>query len=453
MIERTLFDYWMVIYQRKKAVGIIMAAAVLSALLSSFLLPNVYEARHYFYWPTGLQSKQAGTGSGEENVPLPSGLQDQARAFTGILKSEDATRWVQAKFPDKSMESFAKDMDFSASREGLVRIFSRDPDPERAAAIASAFADYFDDLMAGQVKRRAGADLRAIDFQTDELNQRMTAIRGEKRKLQESHTVTALQTEMEELVKQRQSGQRSLDLAQVDLRGANEKIGGLEAELKRESTVYVPTDLVTNNTVVEAIQQKLSDIEIALAGKRTELRETHPEVVALEKQYAQAKKNLEREIDRVLKSQSKAPNSLYEKLRQNLTDVIVERKVLEARIVGLTQAARTVNKQIRAMPEISEGLDRLEKEERRYADLLAVLIQQRGQARNMQLGERFRAVPVQKAYPPPKQIFPLWWLNVSVALALSVIVSVCYAFFLDYVGELRRMRQFKAMEIEELMKA
>jgi LPS O-antigen subunit length determinant protein (WzzB/FepE family) len=63
MKRKTVLDFFRVVYRRKKAVGVIMAVAVGSAIVLSLVLPKMYEATVTVFPPKNLSGGSRGLGS------------------------------------------------------------------------------------------------------------------------------------------------------------------------------------------------------------------------------------------------------------------------------------------------------------------------------------------------------------------------------------------------------
>jgi uncharacterized protein involved in exopolysaccharide biosynthesis len=52
-------------------------------------------------------------------------------------------------------------------------------------------------------------------------------------------------------------------------------------------------------------------------------------------------------------------------------------------------------------------------------------------------------VRLDRADPPAKPAFPIWWLNSLIALFSGTVAGIGYAFFLNYVEETRNVRTIR----------
>jgi len=52
-------------------------------------------------------------------------------------------------------------------------------------------------------------------------------------------------------------------------------------------------------------------------------------------------------------------------------------------------------------------------------------------------------VPLDRAAPPARPAFPIWWLNALVALFAGALAGIGYAFFLNYIETTRNVRTIR----------
>ena len=124
--------------------------------------------------------------------------------------------------------------------------------------------------------------------------------------------------EAPQLVSLKVSFIKSLDDSMVSLKDTSQEIDSVQAQIKKETTIYVPEEMVVTTPLIEDLKRQIVDLEIKIASTKGALKESHPAVVALKEQYTEAQANLDKEVDRLIKSQLKSPNSFFETRRQNL---------------------------------------------------------------------------------------------------------------------------------------
>src|SRR5438876_12130608 len=95
--DRTLFDYWMIIYERRYSIVLVAASAVVLALGLSMIMPQVFEARSVFYVPSPMSQPLLEKGT---VPPFPSGIQDEAKAYVKILRGNSVEARIRQRLPE-----------------------------------------------------------------------------------------------------------------------------------------------------------------------------------------------------------------------------------------------------------------------------------------------------------------------------------------------------------------
>src|SRR4030042_1136974 len=152
MPEKTLLDYWIVLYKRKKAIALITALSIIATVVMSLLVKPVYEAKAVFYVPTSSLSLSYMTSGAADSLArdklVPSITKDEAAPYIGLLKSTKIAEYVHQEYPRKKVDKLIRfDIDFELSNEYMIRIYSRDNDPVLAANVANAYMKYLNLLL------------------------------------------------------------------------------------------------------------------------------------------------------------------------------------------------------------------------------------------------------------------------------------------------------------------
>lgn len=152
----SLLDMAIVLAKRKRLVIRTSLAVPVLALIVSFVLPDMYKASTTIMPPQEDQSgsmailgQLSGIGGGLAGATL--GLKSPNDLYVGVLKSRTVAdsligRFELQKLYDKDTLVETRDKledrtSVTAGKEGLIRVEFLDKDPERAAAVASAYIE------------------------------------------------------------------------------------------------------------------------------------------------------------------------------------------------------------------------------------------------------------------------------------------------------------------------
>ena len=446
MPEPTLGDYWESIYRRRWIILLVMIVAVVFAWRLSDLIAPRYEAKAVFYVPQDIVGANAGPEAGIAR--MPGGVHELAETYITVLKAADTFRVIAERF-DKEYAELFKDVDFVVTRQSLIRVFVRDEDAEVAANVANGFVDYFKEFHRNVIEGQLRDTLANVEQKITEVQRRKQDVEDAIQQFLEQHGIASLATEMVELEEQRLRFGENVQLALVNQRQLEERIHGVEAQLRTEAEAYAAGEITLPGAVIDSLKDRLVRIEVEIAGRSTDFRPDHPEMLALRQRHEEAKKSLEREIARVVASKSKLPGTLYARLRERLVGHYVDLAANQARIAGLKQSIDNISQRIQAMPALTVELARLREEAARREALLGNLFATRNFLTMRLLQRKEAAIVLERARAPKRPVFPNQVLNMGIAAAGGLIAGIIYALFLDYIEKRHHLRKLREIELQE----
>lgn len=442
MQDRPLLHYWLILHRRSRVVALTVLSAVGFAVLISLLLPKEYEARSVMFVPSSdvrVSFTSNENSAGLTSAPVfPAPDEYVAALHIGMLQSRDITQQIGSEFPQKTPDRLQLDVDFVTNKYFYIEIYVRDRDPKLAADIANAYPRHFNDLQRSFLLARFQETRRTLEAQIQKVGEALTQAKERKAKYEKKTKVLSVQMETEKLTSSKSALVSDLNSAQVDLTQAEERLKSLKGQVELEAKTYLPSEVVTTNALIEKLRGQISDLEIQLAGFDTDLTAEHPQAVAVRAQRDLAKAALEQEIQRVLKSQSKSSDSLSEKLRHDLAVAYVDSDVFRARIPALRDSINKITREIRELPDRERKFDEMDSTIRRHEAAYQTLLDKEAEVGSQLAWQSQSAVVSEVAEPPGSPAFPIMWLNVPIAALLGLIAGVLYAFFLEYLADVRR---------------
>ncbi|OGW38904.1 MAG: hypothetical protein A2Y97_06970 [Nitrospirae bacterium RBG_13_39_12] len=451
MRERTLLDYWIILYKRKIAVVLVTLISVITTAVLSLIIKPVYEAKAVFYVPESyLALSYMSSGAADtfaRDRLLPSSKKEVAAPYVGLLKSTKIAEYIHQEYPRKKVEKLLRyDIDFELSNEYLLRIYSRDEDPALAANIANAYMKYLNLLLQEASLKNSGEDKDLLENQLIGIEKNLQDAQKDLKLFEEKNDIASVEEEIKNLTEQRVSFQTQLENTQVLIAENSKKMAGTIEQLKKEGSMIEENEFLLTNSSIEYLQQKLSDQAAQIAAASVELEKKHPDMMALRKQYKVTSNKLKREVQRLVSSQIKPSNTFYEQLRQNLVNLVVDQDKLKASMKGYTDTVYKINQRLHRLPSVKEGWtklnDKIEQYKKIYERLNTDLQEtEMQQARNIQF-----VVVVDYAKPPENPSFPLLWLNLIVALLFGLTAGIFYSFLTDYIEETSKIRKRKVIK-------
>lgn len=391
---KTLYDYWMICYRKRISIMLLVSVSVVGAILISRITPPIYEARAIFYIPGSATTNR--TNVSEEDLPLPTSNQDDAKANIGILKGRNATQVIHDWFPSKPISALSKDVDFTAGRDGLIYIYVRDRSPVMAAAISNAYINYFNIFMLNKLQERLTPKQTVLKERIDVVSAQLTEAYQARKRLQKKFGTPALDVEAVALVQEREVLRRDLE----NLKGGITTGSGMKGS----------KDGVT--PAMDELEKEIAKLEVQLAGSLVENTPAYPDVQVASKRYDQAKQALstkQSQSTSLTKTQEKALLQMIEKRNQRLAE-IPEYKRLEE-----------LNNQ--EIQNLITALSFLHKNQEELA--------------YSRVRSKTQGITVETALTPTTPVYPIVWLNAVVALILGLLTGILYAFLLDYIEVMR----------------
>lgn len=384
MNDKTLYDYWMVCYRRKLTILVMIATAVTGAIIIGASLPSIYEARAMFYVPSSATTQRSNTG--DNDIPLPTSNQDDAKANIGILKGRDALRTIQAQFPQKSIDSLQRNVDFTAGRDGIIHVYVRDHDAQLAADIANAYYLHFNRFLVDRMQQRGAIKAEAVRQRLAEVGRQLREVVRNRNELAALTGSPSLDTETLELIRERGGMHKELD------------------ELQGERTRQAATP------AIDELERQLAQIDIDLAKARQRTLPNHPDQIALMKSREAAQASLQQKIDSLAAGKKARADTVAGMLRkrERRLNMIPE---YQSRLAELDQTYRDLRA---AQTYLKNSLEE--------STLSGVKIGQIG-------------VVVETAQAPEIPVFPITWLNIVIAMVVSTLAGMLYALLLDYIEE------------------
>lgn len=457
MEEKTLLEYWYVLYSRKWIILSVIITAVFTAWILSNVIPPVYETKAVFFVPEKPDTTNFFTPSGGASArsPLtPIAKEDTQGPYIGILKSKAIAELVQKEFPHKTIQDLMrKDTDFVLTNEYLIEVYARDKDPVKAAGIANAYVKYFNQLMGGYSLPSQSRIQTTLEDEISLNQKKYLDALDVLRSFQERNRIANLDEETRQLISQKTSFESQLETYQIAYNENKNKISSTERELKNELDILNASELIVTSPLLEAMKKQLVDMEIKIASMGVEYKESHPDSIALKKGYETVKKGMDTEVEKIIKSQVKAPDTFHESLRRQLINLYVDREKVAASIESTKMVLKGMQERLSDIPNLKKQIDYLSVDMDRNKKLVDTLKVNLEEAKAQTKRAPQVVVPVDNATPPSKPSFPVLWLNLFVASLAGFIGGVFYAFFVHYLEETREKRVYtilKAIKASEV---
>jgi uncharacterized protein involved in exopolysaccharide biosynthesis len=441
--EKTLFDYWLILYSRKGVIALITLSSVLSAFVLSYLIQPKYEASTVFYISAKPDTLTFLSPSSSEEIKrapiLPSTSEQLQSIYLGILDSRGFLEIVSQEVK-KPLNDLRNDIDFRITNEFFIELFSSDKDPSRAAVIANKypiiFNNFLDKMSTGQTSQRS----LELEREIENIQEKLFNAENDLLDFEAKNRLSSINEEIIQLPKEKINLQIDIEKTKVSLKELKVKIIKSEDILKKEAGLYVaslPAASFEQNPLVRRLQKELSDLEASIASSKIDLRDSHPDVLKLRAQYNEKKMDLNTEIRKITESEIKDPDSFHENIRRNIVNNIIEKQTLKAKIAGLEEIFKKIDERLSSLPNLELMRNQMKRKVSLYSETLDNLNLQLEEINAQSRRKTQNVVEISPADIPEEPAFPNITINVIVAGILGLTVAILYCFFLEYIKNIK----------------
>lgn len=456
MDDFTIGDYWLAIYRRRFIVLLLVAISVGSSFVISNRVTPLYESRAIFYIPEDV-TKTASDATVIESARMPSGSRDFARAYSSVLKTSDTGRIIVERVNQymaelglteadgsvrtKTYTSLDRDIDITIERDGHIHVFSRDRNPQVAAYAANELVSYFTEFHREMINREIDQSFENFRQAIGLIDERLETLNADRREFREENRIAALATELGELERQRTRATEDIDDARINVAELEQELATLGGSLASETEALDAGEYLLQSPVIDTIKQRITQIEIDLAGRRVELAAEHPEIMALEREYERATGLLARELDRIAASRTRAAGTLAEELARRIATAEVDLAGARARADRLAEVRERIDRRVDEIPALLARSETIDDQIATLRTERAALFDAAGEMAANRARFRSPAVVTQQALPPDRPSFPFLPLNLPIAAVFGVVAGVVYALVVEYVQSSARLRR------------
>jgi capsular exopolysaccharide synthesis family protein len=466
-VERTaevnpLRQLWRAVWKRRLLVACFTAASLLVVIAGTrFVFPPTYEAATVVLVererkPVRVREEQEAVAALEfdrkvflqtqseliKGLPLveltvrrlkldhyrpPATIKARLSAFVGRIVS----KMLQGYEPDpmkRAVRAIQRATTVEAIKDtDLIRIRVRLGDPGLAASAANALANLYVREAVRRRGERTGGVLEFVRGQSKSVGDRLAREEEALRRLRQAMSLVSLEEGQRVLLNARAQARDSLEKARAQLKEAQARVGTLRRELERQPSATVSARVQSRSPVLELLQGRLADARVRLASRLQELGESHPEVKSLREELQQIERQLKAEQERVVSSETSAPNPVHQSVATQLAQSEAELSAATAGEKALSQILSAYDQAARDWPSKELAYERLRRaieidrdmHKRLVIEAQDAEIARAGELRNLDQSIRI----VQRASAPTNPVRPKMLFMLVMAVAVGLILG------------------------------
>jgi uncharacterized protein involved in exopolysaccharide biosynthesis len=446
MSEATLFEYLFVLYKRRLSILAVTVASALTAVVLSYVMSPVYEARAVFFVPattTGLSEfvdEQSKTSALSSLVP-PTDEASMAPYF-GLLKSRKIAELVHLDYPQKRVEKLLlSDMSFELTNELLITLFSRDRDPELAANIANAYVHHLNKILEAPAREAIKSDMAVLGHTIEGTTQQLQQARQRQVELEANYSIVLLDEEIRSLTGGVNAVSTRRDSVQAKLVEVETRLRRLADEMRNASVTVPSGPAGLSSDRVEGLLQELTDLEASIARSEVIRDMEDGDIVALRRQREGIWESLNAEFGSLTAAMTETNVSIDEQLRQKVIDSNVEKVRLKASSVARAMLLDELSDRLTSLIDVKIEFAGLTEEVERLQSRYNTLTTELQKAELEGAWSLHAVVPVDVAKPPETPVFPVPGVNLVVAVVSGLLFGIVYAFSVEGLAKGARVRR------------
>ncbi|MGB6301504.1 MAG: polysaccharide biosynthesis tyrosine autokinase [Rivularia sp. (in: cyanobacteria)] len=443
----SLDKYWQVLKRRwVPGLAAFFPVFLLSLLSSSLKKPTyVAEGKLQFQRTNATSSlTEFGTNIGklesvaQDNVSNP--LQTEAEIIRSVPVVQKTIKRLNLEDKDGTLldyEDFLENLTVNdIKKTDVLTVSYKDSEPQKAAKVVNTLMAAYLEHNVSSRRKAATAAREFIEKQLPKAEAVVSKAEAELASFKEKNKVYALEEEVSQSIQALGNLQNQIGEIKTRLADAGARSQQIRNQLNVNTQQALNMTSLNQAAGVQDVLKEVQLLESQLASRRTVLKNTHPEIIALESKYSALKRLLQDRIRQTVGSNGQQFDGRLQEgvLKQQLAAELVN---LESTSLGLTNQLSVLSELQTAYKQRLENLPKLEQQQReleRKVDaaqstysLLLKKLQETSIAENQNIGN---ASEVSEALVPQEPVSsPL--INYLSASLLGMLVSLATMYLLE----------------------
>ncbi len=278
-----------------------------------------------------------------------------------------------------------------------------------------------------------GSTEEEFDYLEVGIEQALTEAERKLRDFKKQHKTVVMQEEARQIIGKLVDAEDALSSAIIARKTAEARLADMQKQLAEQSQTIVSAKTVTDNPIVQYLQREMARLEIQAESLSANYGEANPELKDLETQLAEYEKRIRKEIPRIVSQETTSTNPLYEFLRQEEINSLVNITVSKARESALRERITALEEKLTQMPDEEMELTRLTREVETYNRIYLTLRQSESEAQLAKESIFTNITILDEPDIPLEPAAPKVVLNTAIGGVIGLMLGLGLAFFLEYI--------------------
>ena len=253
------------------------------------------------------------------------------------------------------------------------------------------------------------------------------------RDFKKQRKMVVMQEEAKKLIEKFVDAEDALSSAIIAGKMAEARLDDIQKQLAGQSQTVVSAKTVTDNPIVQYLQREMAQMEVQAESLRVNFGAANPELRALENQIAEYEKRIRKEIPRIVSQEITSANLLYEFLRQEEINCLIDITVSKARESAVRERIAALEEKLTQMPDEEMQLTYLTREVEAYNRIYLTLRQNESEAQLSKESITASVSVLDEPDIPLEPAAPKLMLNTAIGGVIGLMLGLGVVFFLEYV--------------------
>ncbi len=413
------------LYERLYVLLVIAGAAVVAAWAWSKSTEPLYRSQARGFLANvperfTLDSEQGNIPGGPR---LPTANPGTQSSLLGILQSEELRTKVAVKFPDIDTAWLARQSRVDIDKFNLLVITVWDPQPARAARVANAYLQAFQEHLEAGTRSYVARTLDVIEQSLKQGEERLAKAKQDRIDFMAARGTIDFGEEYERLKGKINQARQKLEEIDLRTRTLETQKFEIERQYKERPAFPLGSKSEIRNPRYVSLENDIAHMEEQLDLLLLQKKEEHPDVVKLKQKLASSRIELAGLEERVEGSWSYPADPIRKSLEKNLVDLGIQKEVTKTERQDTEEKLKADLEKWQSMPLFKIQVDRMNTEISEVSNTVDLLRQRREEMRLFDARRPAYVDVLETAQTATEPFFPKTWLNMVVAGLLGIVVG------------------------------
>jgi len=413
------------LYERLYVLLVIAGAAVVAAWAWSKSTEPLYRSQSRGFLANvperfTLDSEQGNIPGGPR---LPTSNPGTQSSLLGILQSEELRTKVAVKFPDIDTAWLARQSRVDIDKFNLLVITVWDPEAARAARVANAYLQAFQEHLEAGTRSYVARTLDVIEQSLKQGEERLAKAKQDRIDFMAARGTIDFGEEYETLKTKINRERQKLEEIELRTHTAETRQFEIERQYKERPAFPLGSKSEVRNPRYTELENDIAHMEEQLALLTMQKTEDHPDVIKLKKKMETSRLELAGLEERIEGSWSYPADPIRKSLEKNLVDLGIQKEVTKTERQDTEEKLKSDLEKWQAMPLFKVQVDRMNQEISEISNTVELLRQRREEMRLFDARRPAYVDVLETAQAATDPFFPKTWLNMAVAGLLGIVAG------------------------------